>query len=419
MTKRKLSKIIIIILFFSIFLFILLIESEESNEESLNEEKDIKEVEVINLIEEEYVAEKEEIVEITEKKPIEKKSYNDAIPYNKKIEGQIVDCIYKRDGIPSPKGIAFSPDGEEFWVVSLMNNNSGVLVFETETGKHLKDIVLPQGGGVEIIFNKNGSKAYVSQMETARIFEIDGKTKNILRTFETKSTWTKVIALSHDEKTLYASNWVGNNISVIDLTSGLLLYNLKSVTTPRGIYPTKDGQYIYIAGFENGEIQKINLETKESKIIYTSNGAMRHVVADEEKGLLYFSDMANQAIYKLEMINDSVSKFAQTEYNPNTIELTEDKSVLIVSNRGINNSQSYYIPGPEWGTILFFDTSNGKMLDAIIGGNQPTGLAVNKDKFIYSNFLDGNLVLCNLPSYDEFLLGNGGSSDSYKSFVRK
>lgn len=68
MTKRKLSKIIIIILFFSIFLFTFLIEPEEE-----------KEIEVITIIED-HIAE-EEIVEIIEKKPIEKKSYNDAIPY--------------------------------------------------------------------------------------------------------------------------------------------------------------------------------------------------------------------------------------------------------------------------------------------------------------------------------------------------
>lgn len=385
-----------------IFVF-LLIFVVGSNKETIEEEIEAMPA----IIEEEPI----EIIEI--------KEYIHATPYNEKIEGQVVDCLYKKEGIPSPKGVVFSPDGKEFWVVSLMNANRGVLVFETESGKHINDIVLPDGGGVEVIFNKDGSRAYVSQMETARVFEIDGKTKSILRTFETESTWTKVIALSFDEKTLYASNWVGNNISVIDLVSGTLIHNLKSVTTPRGIYPTKDGQYIYIAGFDNGEIQKINLETKESKIIYTSNGAMRHIVADEEKGVLYFSDMANRAIYKLEMENDSVSKFAQTESNPNTIELTKDKKVLVVSNRGTNNPSSYYIPGPDWGTILFFDTSNGKMLDAIIGGNQPTGLAIKNDKFIYSNFLDGNLVLCNMPSYNSFLLGNGGGSNSYKEFIQK
>lgn len=345
--------------------------------------------------------------------------YREESSFAKKIPNQIVDCLYKRDGVPSPKGIAFTPDGEEYWVTSLMNKYRGVIVFETNTGSHKKDIVLPDGGAVEIIFNKNGSMAYVSQMETGRVYEIDTKSKEITRTFETKSAWTKVVILSEDESILYASNWSGNNISVISLETGELLDHIQTVKTPRGIYPTKDGKYLYVAGFDDGEIQKINLETKESNVIYKNGGAMRHIVADEERGVLYFSDMANAKIYKVYLKDDKVEEFIKTEKNPNTIVLTEDKNILIVSNRGTNNNESYYIPGPDWGTVMFFDTATGNMLDVVIGGNQPTGLAVYKNRVVYSNFLDGNIVMCLMPTYDEFLKGNGGASVNFREYILK
>jgi len=52
----------------------------------------------------------------------------------------------------------------------------------------ISNISLNNNGGVEVIFNRNGSKAYISQMETASVFEVDAKTKNILRVFKTNSS---------------------------------------------------------------------------------------------------------------------------------------------------------------------------------------------------------------------------------------
>ena len=317
---------------------------------------------------------------------------------------QTVKCIYSVSGVPSPKGVAFTPDGKEFWVTSLMNKVRGVVVFDAKTGKHKKDIVLPGGGAVEIIFNIDGSQAFVSQMETAQVFEINTETKEILRTLDTKSSWTKVLALSPKEDIIYASNWVDNNVSMIDLKNGQLIRNIPTVTTPRGIYPTKDGTILYVAGFDNGEIQKINLETGTSSVLHKSGGAMRHIAADEEKGIIYFSDMGKGLIFRLDMKTDKVEEFAKTDLNPNTIVLTVDKKILIVSNRGANHpSGQINIPGPEKGTILFFDTSSAKKIATLVGGNQPTALDVSPDGryFIYSNFLDGNLTMCEIPFYKE------------------
>lgn len=341
---------------------------------------------------------------------------------SKKLPGQLINCIYKISGVPSPKAIAFSPDGKEFWVTSLMNKARGVVVFDSKTGKHKNDIILPEGGGVEIIFNLDGSRAYVSQMETARIFEIDTKTKEILRIFNTESSWTKVLILSPAQDFIYASNWCGNDVSVIDLKSGKLLHNIPTVSTPRGIYLTEDGNSLYVAGFANGEIQKINLKTGTSTVLYKSGGAMRHIVSDKEKGLLYFSDMGRAKIFKVDMKNDEVKEFVKTDINPNTIALTPDKKILIVSNRGTNHpSGQTNIPGPEWGSILLFDTSNGKMLDALVGGNQPTGLDISPDGryFVYSDFLDGNLTMCEIPSYEELAAGGGGRSLLYRGELKK
>jgi len=337
-------------------------------------------------------------------------------------EGQIVHHLFNVGSVPSPKSAAFSPDGKEVWVTSLLNPKRGVIVFDSSTGEKLKNINLANGGGVEIIFSSDAKKAYVSQMETAKIFEIDTSSKEVLRTFDTKSSWTKILALSQDEKTLFASNWSGDNISEIDLQEGKTIRLIPTVDTPRGIYATEDGKTLYVAGFGNGELEKIDLTTGKGKIIYKNDGALRHIVADETKGIIYVSDMAKNTIFKVFLESDNVEKFVNTDNNPNTIMLSLDKKILYVSCRGINASaENYNIPGPEWGSVLLFDTESGKILDAIVGGNQPTALAVSPDGkiLVFSDFLDAKLEFFEIPSYEVLKNGNGGRANIYKNELRK
>lgn len=336
--------------------------------------------------------------------------------------GQLVHHLFNINFVPSPKAAAITPDGKEIWATLLLNSKRGVAVFNSQTGEKIKDINLADGGGVEIIFSRDGNKVYVSQMETAQVFEIDTRTKTVLRTFNTGSAWTKILELSADGSALFASNWVGNDVSEINLQTGELVRLIPTVKTPRGLYAASDGNYLYVAGFDSGELQKIDLKTGQGKIIYKSGGAMRHLVADEARGVLFISDMGKNVIWQVSLADDSVKKFAETDFNPNTLVLSPDKKVLFVSCRGINYSaENYSVPGPEWGSVLLFDAVNGKMLDAVIGGNQPTALALSPDSktLVFSDFLDTRLEVFEVPSYAVLAEGNGGRSNVYKAELKK
>ena len=337
-------------------------------------------------------------------------------------EGQLVHHMFDINNVPEVKAVAISPNGEEIWATQLASKSCGVCIFSVNDGKKITSLNLDNGEGVEIIFSKDGSKAYVSQMSTGRVFEIDVNTKKIVRIFKTKSSWTKVLEISPDGNKLYASNWNGNNISEFDLVSGNLIRNIKTIQTPRGIYVTKDGKYIYVAGFGRGEVQKINLIDNKKNIIFKSGRSMRHFAADEDKGVLYVSDLGRDTIFKIDLATDKVSVFAKTDSHPNTIALSPDKKILFVSNRGHNFAKkSYRENGPDWGSVLLFDTKSGKMLDAIIAGNRPTGLGVSKDGCIlaFSDFLDARIEVFRIPAYEELLKGNGGRSKIYKKELWK
>ena len=57
---------------------------------------------------------------------------------------------------------------------------------------------------------------------------------------------------------------------------------------------------------------------------------------------------------RIDLRTGEARKLADTNSTPNTMDLSPDGRVLYVSNRGRNGS-NYYLPGPEWGSVLAID----------------------------------------------------------------
>ncbi|MGB4593514.1 MAG: PEGA domain-containing protein [Coriobacteriia bacterium] len=335
-------------------------------------------------------------------------------------EGQVLHGIGTITTLGAPKGVSVTHDGSEAWT-SILNGPPSIEIFNPRTGKKIGEVDIGKYGAVEVIFNRAGTLAYTSQMETARCFEIDVKTRTVVREFDTKSAWTKWVQLSPDERTLYASNWSGDDVSIIDLTTGKLVKRIGVSNTPRGMYATADGATLYVGGFDSGELDKIDLATGTRTTAFDGGGALRHLVADEKTGRLFISDMSKDLIWVYDMKTGKTTRFVDVDEKPNTIDLSPDGKVLFVSCRGENNAKSYYLPGPEWGSVLVFDTTNGKPLDALIAGNQPTALDVSDDGklLIFSDFLDNRLRVYEIPDYKTLVAGNGGRYQAHFAQIKK
>ncbi len=334
--------------------------------------------------------------------------------------GQLVRCIGRIPTAGAPKAIALTPDGKEAWA-TILNGPPSVEVFDPRSGRRIGSVDLGKHGAVEIVFSRDGRKAYATQMETAKLFEIDVRTRKVVREMPTESAWSKVVALSPDGKTAYVANWSGNDVSEIDLASGKVRRRMPAPRTPRGLWPTADGKSLWVAGFDKGELVRIDLASGKSKSVFRSGGALRHLVADEKRGVLFASDMAKDCVWVTDMKSGKTTRFAKVDHKPNTIDISPDGRVLFVSCRGANNPRSYYIPGPEWGSILLIDAVSGKPLDAIVGGNQCTALDVSDDGELlaFSDFLDNRLRVYEVPGYDVLRAGGGGRYAAHLKELKK
>ena len=337
---------------------------------------------------------------------------------------------------PNPKQVAFTPNGKELWTPLL--GSTGVDVFRVPDMQKIARIQLGTYGGVEVVFTKDSKRAYVSQMQTASVYEIDVDAKRLLRVLKTGGNWTKVLELSPDELTLYAANWVSDDISVIDLRTGALKGRIPTVDTPRGLVVSNDGKSLFVAGFENGDIVRIDLapavpsttssipvaaKNKKPPIDFTSTqllrtgGAMRHLVLDRARNLLYADDMGHDTTHVIDLATGQVRLLATTDSHPNTIDLSPDGHYLYVSNRGQNSPNGYNQFGPDFGSVIVLDVATGVAVDAIVGGNQTTGLDVSPDGTLlaFTDFQDSRVQLYAIPPLALLQTSDGTRARSYKS----
>ncbi len=159
----------------------------------------------------------------------------------------------------------------------------------------------------------------------------------------------------------------------------------------------------------------------KSTTVYDAD-TLRHFVADEARGLLYIDDLILNEVYVMDLATEKVTKLCDTDQHPNTIDLSPDGKVLYISNRGKDfSATNYYVAGPEWGDVLVVDTATGEILDAIVGGNQCTGLDVSPDgKYLaFSDFLDNTIRVYTIPSYETLIAGGGGRAQERLADIKK
>ena len=295
-----------------------------------------------------------------------------------------------------PKQVLFSPDDK--YVVMPLLDDEGFDVFSIEEKQIVKRISPPGAksrGFAEGLFIPEKNVFLVSQMTTGYVHEYSYPQFEYIRSVATKGTWSKFIAFNNDKQILAVSNWVSNNVSIIDYKSGNLIRKIKTEAAPRGLFFMENGSQIISLSFDSGVIEKFDVESGDRlDFIKIENAAMRHIVTDSKKNKAYVSDMFHRIVYQIDLSTFKLEKSTRVFNNPNTIDLLNDRW-LFVSSRGPNNKEDYTKRSPENGKIQIIDTESMKIVLSIEGGNQPTGLDVsNNGKFLcFSNFQDENIEL--------------------------
>ncbi len=306
-----------------------------------------------------------------------------------------------------PKCVEFTPDSKYF--ISALLDGPGADVFSVDTLKKVTTLTPPKvwskkTGFVEVTFIERKNEIWVSQMTTGYIHIFDLNTFKYKTSFYSKGNWTKVFAKTSDEKTVYISHWLSEDITIINVDTRKVIGRIKTPGIPRGLAMSPDDKHLFVALFSKvGKTLKVNLKKKKIvKILKVRKGVKRHIVIDKKKQQMYVSDMRYGTIDVISLKTDKLIKEVKVGKKINTIALSPDNKYLFMSSRGPNNPESYYLKGPEFGKVYIMDTSKLNVIGWIWGKNQPTGLGVSSNgKYIaFSDFLDQNVELYKI-NYDK------------------
>lgn len=295
-----------------------------------------------------------------------------------------------------PKQVIFSPDGK--YIVMPLLDDDGFDIFSVEEKKVIKRINPPNSkkvGFAEGLFIPEKGTFFVSQMTTAKIYEYTYPGFEYKREISTGGNWSKFIAYAPEKDILAVSNWVSNDISLLDYKTGRLLKKISTGKAPRGLYFTNGGESIISLSFEGGLIEKFSTVTgKREDKIYIDLAAMRHIVVNKNKDTAFISDMYHRNVLKLDLNSFKITAKVKVYINPNTIALYKDR-YLFVSCRGPNNPTDYTKRSPVNGQVMVIDTKDMTIVKTIQGGNQPTGLDISPDEKIlcFSDFQDEAIEL--------------------------
>lgn len=306
-----------------------------------------------------------------------------------------------------PKQVVFSYDGK-YIVLPLLDEKGFEII--SSNGEQKKFFAPPntnQKGFAEALFIPQKQTLFVSQMTINQIHEYKynaqlpfEKAFTYKRSLPTKGDWSKYIVYSKEKNIIAVSNWISNNVSIIDYDSGKVLKLIATGRAPRGLCFLNNGKELLVQCFEGGQIQKFEVESG-NKIdeIKIQNSAMRHVTVNKAGDTAFISDMYHHTVYKLNLLDFKIKATYKVFNNPNTICLMNDR-YLFVSCRGPNNPEDYTKPSPVNGKIYVIDTETEKTIQIIEGGNQPTGLDISPDRKIlcFSNFQDKTIELWNIAN---------------------
>ena len=300
-----------------------------------------------------------------------------------------------------PKGMEFTADGKHLFISLLGEPRIALLDgMRFEIIKYIShpDKPYSQAGFVEIGISPLGDAVIASQMTTASIHVIplSGEDSlSITKTIPTRGNWSKVVTLSASGRLLAVSNWTSYDISFFTYPELEFIRNVRIPGIPRGMIFANDDSSLYVSNYSNGALHKIDLN--DGKIVDTISvkkpGALRHLVLDREKNIMYASDMEMECINIYDLTAMKLVRQVRVDYNPNTIAFSPDMKYLFVACRGPNAKSSYLDRSPRSGKLYMIDCTSWEVLDIRTLGNQPTALAVHPsgEYLAVSNFRDKNI----------------------------
>ena len=201
--------------------------------------------------------------------------------------------------------VALSPDGRFAYVADYEGVKNTLTVIDANAKSIVGTLVLapnymPHG----LVVTRDGSTLYATCAASHSVVEVGLQPLQVKRAFKVFADRTDIVALSPDEKLLYASSAIDGNFAVIDLVKGELERSILSGNGCEGIAASPDGSEIWLANRVSQTVTVVDVASRRKvktipcvgnpmRIYFTPDGK-RAVVTCAVAGRLAIFDRAKR-----------------------------------------------------------------------------------------------------------------------------
>lgn len=169
----------------------------------------------------------------------------------------------------APRGLYFVEKGK--YIISLAFDGSTIEKFETDTGKRTAFIEIPKSAMRHIVLNAEETKAYISDMYWAKIYQVDLASFKIEKETKVyinpntidlyKNRWLFVSCRGYNNPTDYTKRSPSNGqIFIIDTNDFSVVHKFEGGNQPTGLDVSNNEKYLCFSNFQDYNIELYEIE---------------------------------------------------------------------------------------------------------------------------------------------------------------
>ncbi len=266
-------------------------------------------------------------------------------------------------GAGEPHVVVVSPDGKHAYIGDAKGEKNTIQVIDLDQRSiaqtlNLAPYVQPHG----LVLAHDGSRLYATCAPNRAVVEVDLATMKITRAFKFMVDSVENIAITPDDKLVFASSSFDGTLPVLDVAKGEMERMIMSGNSPEGLAVTPDGKELWVANRVSQTIAVIDIAARRRVAQLQCIGNPMHV---------YFSADGSQAIVTL-AVADRLAIFDRAKRTETTRFEVGDFPVCMTF--GATDKIAYVACG-EGASVSVVDLAAHKVLRTFSCGPDPEGIA--------------------------------------------
>ena len=164
----------------------------------------------------------------------------------------------------------------------------------------------------------------------------------------------------------YITNYVANNVSVIDTATNIVVATVAVGDLPVGIAVTPDGSHVYVANSLPNSVSVIDTATNTVVASVSVGGQPTGVAVTPDGKHTYVTDLGSNSVSVIDTATNTVVATVAVGSSPYGVAVHPDGKHAYVTNAGS-------------GTVSVIDTATNTVVATVAVGSFPYGVAVHPD----------------------------------------